>query len=71
MAEEAIVEILSKSFPHHRILGEEGGHYNGHSDEYEWVIDPLDGTLNYIHGFPYFAVSIALKYRGELEHGVV
>lgn len=69
MAEAAIIDCLSKAYPHHGILAEESGlHGQG---EYRWVIDPLDGTTNYLHGFPQFAVSIALQHRGRLDQGVV
>src|SRR5579872_6686295 len=68
-AEEAIIETIQKAYPHHAILGEETGLHKG--DECEWVIDPLDGTFNYLHGFPQFAVSIAIKLRGQLEHAVI
>ena len=70
-AEAAIVQELRARFPDHAILGEEGGQQGGRSAEFEWVIDPLDGTTNYLHGFPQFSISIAMKYRGQLEHGVV
>ncbi len=68
-AEAAIIQELRARFPHHAILAEESGHQG--DSEYEWVIDPLDGTTNYLHGFPQFAVSIALRHRGQLECGVV
>ena len=68
-AEQAIIETLHKAYPHHGILAEESGSHAG--DDYEWVIDPLDGTTNFIHGFPQFAVSIALRHKGRLEQGVV
>jgi len=68
-AEEAIIHELRSKFPDHAILAEESG-ARGRS-EFEWVIDPLDGTTNYLHGFPQFAVSIALRHRGRLECGVV
>ena len=55
--------------PDHGFLGEETGRSGG--DEYVWIIDPLDGTTNFLHGFPMFAVSIAVEYRGRLEHAVV
>ncbi|MEM9058608.1 MAG: inositol monophosphatase family protein, partial [Pseudomonadota bacterium] len=54
----------------HGFLGEESGRSGG-NDEYLWIIDPLDGTTNYLHGFPVFAVSLALKVKGRLEHAVV
>jgi myo-inositol-1(or 4)-monophosphatase len=69
MAEQAIVEIIRDHFPDHAILGEEGGAQGEH--EYRWIIDPLDGTTNFLHGFPVFAVSIAVEHNGQLEHGVV
>jgi myo-inositol-1(or 4)-monophosphatase len=68
-AEAEIIEVLRQSFPDHAILAEESGIREG--NDYQWVIDPLDGTTNYIHGLPHFCVSIALKYRGRLEVGVV
>jgi myo-inositol-1(or 4)-monophosphatase len=70
-AEAAIVQELRSKFPDHAILGEEGGRQGGRSTEFEWLIDPLDGTTNYLHGFPQFSISIAMRYRGQLEHGVV
>ncbi|MCS3903887.1 myo-inositol-1(or 4)-monophosphatase [Methylohalomonas lacus] len=72
-AEVAIIQTLHKAYPKHGILAEESG-YNGPGDvrdEYLWIIDPLDGTTNYIHGFPQFAVSIALQHRGKLDQAVV
>jgi myo-inositol-1(or 4)-monophosphatase len=68
-AEEVIIETLRKAYPDHAILAEESGHTDG--NDFQWVIDPLDGTTNYLHGFPQFSVSIALKHKGVLEHGVV
>ena len=68
-AEQEIIFILRKAFPGHGILAEESGHHEG--DEYQWIIDPLDGTTNFLHGFPQFAVSIALRHKGRLEQGVV
>lgn len=68
-AEQAIIEVLRKAYPDHSILGEETGHHGG--NDYQWVIDPLDGTTNYLHGNPQFCISIALKYQGQLEHGVI
>jgi myo-inositol-1(or 4)-monophosphatase len=70
-AEAAIVQELRAKFPDHSILGEEGGQQGGRHSEFEWLIDPLDGTTNYLHGFPQFSISIAMKYRGQLEHGLV
>ena len=68
-AEQEIIYILRKAFPDHGILAEESGHHDG--DDYQWIIDPLDGTTNFLHGFPQFAVSIALRHKGRLEQGVV
>ena len=68
-AEQAIIQVLRNAYPDHSILGEESGAHAG--NEFQWVIDPLDGTTNYLHGFPQFSVSIALKHKGVLEQGVV
>ncbi|MCP4473024.1 MAG: inositol monophosphatase [Gammaproteobacteria bacterium] len=72
-AEQRIIEILHDAYPNHTILAEESGHsrHENSNDEYLWIIDPLDGTLNFIHGYPYFAVSIALQYRGRLAAAVI
>ncbi|MEE4376668.1 MAG: inositol-1-monophosphatase [Candidatus Competibacteraceae bacterium] len=70
-AEQEIIYVLRKAFPSHSILAEERGNTQGTDDEYQWLIDPLDGTTNFIHGFPHFAVSIALRFKGRLEIGVV
>ena len=69
MAEQAIVETLLEAYPDHAILAEEGG-AQGNS-EYVWIIDPLDGTTNFLHGLPQFAVSIALQHKGLLSQAVV
>lgn len=68
-AEQAIVQILRDAYPSHAILAEESGE-SGES-EYQWVIDPLDGTTNFLHDFPQFAVSIALVHRGTLDQAVI
>jgi len=68
-AEEEIIRLIHKAYPDHAILAEESGAQGG--NEYEWVIDPLDGTTNFVHGFPQFAVSIALRCKGRLEQAVV
>ncbi|ASK34992.1 inositol-1-monophosphatase [Alloalcanivorax mobilis] len=72
-AEARIVDVLRKAYPEHGILAEEGGEIAGQGDgaDYQWVIDPLDGTTNFIHGVPQYAVSIALKIKGKVEHAVV
>ena len=69
-AEEAIIEIVRKAHPDHGFLAEESGKTTG-AAEYLWIIDPLDGTTNFIHGFPQYCVSIAVEHRGALAHGVV
>tara|TARA_R110001583_G_scaffold39399_7_gene126281 strand:+ start:12532 stop:13335 length:804 start_codon:yes stop_codon:yes gene_type:complete len=70
-AEEAIIETIRKSYPAHTIIGEESGVLTGSDDDYQWIIDPLDGTTNFIKGIPHFAVSIALKVKGKLDQAVV
>ena len=69
MAERDIMETVRRLHPDHGFLCEESGRSGG--DEYIWIIDPLDGTTNFLHGFPTFAVSIAVECRGRLEHAVV
>src|SRR5512137_1413050 len=69
MAERDIMETVLRVHPDHGFLCEESGRSGG--DEYIWIIDPLDGTTNFLHGFPAFAVSIAVEWRGRLEHAVV
>jgi myo-inositol-1(or 4)-monophosphatase len=69
-SEEIIVAAIRAAFPDHNILGEEGV-YAATSSPCRWIIDPLDGTTNYAHGFPWFAVSIALEREGEIVVGVV
>ena len=70
LAEEEIIYTIRKAHPDHAILAEESG-AQGANDEFQWIIDPLDGTTNFLHGFPVFSVSIAVKHRGHLEHAVV
>jgi myo-inositol-1(or 4)-monophosphatase len=71
-AEQAIIDTLLEAYPGHGILAEESGRERGaaHS-EYLWIIDPLDGTTNFLHGFPVYAVSIALAHRGQVQQAVV
>jgi len=69
-AEAAIVQVLRGTFPRHDILAEEAD-YGHRESNYRWIIDPLDGTTNYAHGFPWFAVSLALEVSGEIRLGVV
>jgi len=68
-AEAIIIDTIQKAYPEHSILGEENGYIAG--NEFTWVIDPIDGTMNYAHGFPQFAVSIAIKFKDQIEHAVV
>lgn len=69
-AEQKIIETIRRYYPKHSILAEESG-LSGDDEEFVWIIDPLDGTTNFLHGFPQFAVSIAVQHNGELEHAVV
>lgn len=68
-SEQEIIQILKAAYPGHAILAEESGTQQG--NDYQWIIDPLDGTTNYLHGFPQFAVSIACSHKGELISAVV
>jgi myo-inositol-1(or 4)-monophosphatase len=71
-AEAAVIETLLAAYPGHGILAEESGREHGaQNSEYVWIIDPLDGTTNFIHGFPVYAVSIALAHRGQVQQAVV
>jgi myo-inositol-1(or 4)-monophosphatase len=69
-AEAAIVQVLREAYPQHSILAEESGALDANS-EYQWIIDPLDGTTNFLHGFPQYCVSIALAVKGVVQHGVI
>ena len=69
-AEKAIIEIIHSRYPDHTILAEEQG-LTGDESDYLWIIDPIDGTTNYIHSFPVYCVSIALKIKGRLEVAVI
>ena len=69
VAERRIIDTIRRSYPDHAFLAEESGAH-GHND-FEWIIDPLDGTANFVHGFPHVAVSIAVRHRGRLQHAVV
>lgn len=71
-AEAAILDVIRAAYPDHGILAEESGLAGTNPDaEYQWIIDPLDGTTNFIHGVPQYAVSIALAHRGIVQHAVV
>jgi len=69
-AEAAIIDILGNAYPSHGFLAEESGETKGNSG-IVWIIDPLDGTTNFMHGYPHFAVSIACQIDGRIEHGVI
>ena len=68
-AEREIISIIHKAYPQHAILAEESGQQG--DDEVVWIIDPLDGTTNFLHRLPHYAVSIGVQVRGRLEHGVI
>ncbi|MEP7182948.1 MAG: inositol monophosphatase family protein, partial [Betaproteobacteria bacterium] len=80
-AENAIIATLRAAFPDHAILGEESGEIvgriadagdgRGAKPSFRWIIDPIDGTANFIHGYPYYAVSIALTHGTEITHAVI
>ena len=72
-SEELTIATLKASYPDHSFLGEEFGMKQGRGDDADWcwIIDPLDGTQNFVHGVPQFCVSIAVQYKGVTEHGVV
>jgi myo-inositol-1(or 4)-monophosphatase len=70
-SEQAVVERIRKHFPEHRILAEERGLESRGDSPYQWIIDPLDGTTNFAHGFPLYCVSIGLEYDGQIVLGVV
>jgi myo-inositol-1(or 4)-monophosphatase len=69
-SERAVIDVLQRAFPTHSVLAEESG-ANTHKSEHRWIIDPLDGTTNFAHGFPQFCVSIAYERRGRLETAVI
>lgn len=72
-AETAIIDVLREAYPEYGILAEESGRAAGTdaASDYQWIIDPLDGTTNFLHGFPQYAVSIALAYKGQLNQALV
>ena len=69
-AERDIIETVRRRYPQHAFLAEESGQ-SGDDNEFVWIIDPLDGTTNFLHGYPQFAVSIGVQRRGRMEHAVV
>ncbi len=72
-AEAAIIDVLREAYPEYGILAEESGEAAGQGagNEYQWIIDPLDGTTNFIHGFPQYAISIALAHKGQIVQSLV
>ncbi|MBA6412670.1 inositol monophosphatase [Parahaliea sp. F7430] len=70
-AEREIIYQLQKAYPDHAFLGEEGGLQGDEDADYRWVIDPLDGTTNFLRGIPHYGISIACFYKGKVEHAVV
>ena len=68
-AEQAIIETILEAYPTHSILAEESGSKG--DSEFQWIIDPLDGTTNFLHGFPQYAISIALRHNGQITQGVI
>ncbi|BAU57729.1 inositol-1-monophosphatase [Halorhodospira halochloris] len=73
-AEQVIIDTLTRAYPHHAIIAEESGTHQKNSRtqaEYTWIIDPLDGTANFVHGFPQVGISIAVQRRGQLEAAVI
>ncbi len=70
-AEAEVISVLKKAYPDHSILGEESGLIGDTNAEYQWIVDPLDGTTNFLHGYPYFSVSIALKHKNRIDQAVV
>ncbi|WP_174873340.1 inositol monophosphatase family protein [Vogesella oryzae] len=70
-AEQAIIDVILEAYPKHGILAEESGASGLGNAEYEWIIDPLDGTTNFIHGHQQYCISIALAHKGQIQQGVV
>lgn len=70
-AEEVIIETLRKSYPEHSIVSEECGQLPGKDSDYQWIVDPINGTENFVRGIPHFAISIALKVKGKIDQAVI
>ena len=70
-AEAAVIGVLREAYPNHAILAEESGESSGSQGDFVWIIDPLDGTTNFIHGVPQYCVSIGLKHKGIITQAVV
>ena len=69
--ETVLMEAINKTYPRHHIITEESGVHSGKDSDVTWIIDPIDGTTNFIHGFPQFAISIAIRFGDKIEHGMV
>lgn len=70
-AEQAIIDTIAKAHPDHAILGEEGGLIGNQDADHIWIVDPLDGTTNFLHGIPHYCVSIALEVKGVIQHALI
>ncbi|MES2661818.1 MAG: inositol monophosphatase family protein [Pseudomonadota bacterium] len=70
-AEALVLEVLKDKYPKHHYIAEESGISGDENSDYQWIIDPLDGTTNFLHGFPQFAISIALKHKGQLDQAII
>jgi myo-inositol-1(or 4)-monophosphatase len=70
-AETAIIQTIKRAFPDHSFMAEESGEIIGKDEEHTWIIDPLDGTTNYLRGVPHFAISIAYSYKGSVQAAVI
>ncbi|MCP1659852.1 inositol monophosphatase family protein [Neisseria perflava] len=70
-SENILIEALKTAYPHHKITCEESGSHGSDNAEYEWIIDPLDGTTNFLHGHPQYAISMALLHKGKLQEALV
>ncbi len=70
-AEQEIIYHLQKAYPEHRFLGEESGETGNPDSDYLWIIDPIDGTTNFVRGIPHYCISIACLHQGQIEHAVV
>jgi myo-inositol-1(or 4)-monophosphatase len=69
LAEQEVINVIKKAYPDHAIMAEESGRSG--DNETLWIIDPLDGTTNFLHGFPHYCVSIAVRVKGRVEHAVI
>ena len=70
-AEKIIIEELKKAKPSYSLISEENGIEKNKDEDHTWIIDPIDGTINYLHGIPHFAISIALKFKNEIISGLI